>query len=103
MIKQILGETHDMLRILPLEQVQLFAKIRENEKEWITWNKYVYDQKQIKLNRIYCLKRPKSNDELIRNAVDHEYYVARISSLALLLELMENASSELERRARKEK
>src|SRR3990167_4256617 len=101
--KLMLGEFHDLLKILPFEQLKMFAAIRENGEQWTMWNKYVHDQKQILLDRIYRLKRPKSNDEMLKNTIDHEYYSARIAQMAIELQLMENASYELELRARKEK
>ncbi len=49
------------------------------------------------------LPEAKSQDDLIRNGLEHEYYAGRIADLVLLLQLMENADSEIERRVRKEK
>lgn len=99
----MLGEVHDLLRIISFEQLKMFAKIREDEVQWGMWNNYVGDQKQMLLDKIYRLKRPKDQDEMLRNTVDHEYYSARIAQMAIELQLMENAGDELERRARKEK
>jgi len=100
---EVLGEVHDLLRVLPFEQLKMFAKIRETEVDWKAWNDFVKDEKQTKLDWIYRLKRPRNSDEMLKNAIDHEYYASRISGLVMLLQLMENASDELERRARSEK
>lgn len=101
--KPVLGEVHDVLRILPFEQLKMFAATRLNEVQWDMWNRFVYDQKLMKMDQMYRLKRPKTADEMLRNTIDHEYYSARISGLVMLLQLMENASDELERRAKKER
>lgn len=101
--KVILGEAHDLLRLLPLELLKLFDSIRKDDKRWEPLQKYVRLRKDMKMDRIYRLKRPQNQDEIIRNAIDHEYHAATITELAVFLQLCENASDEMERRERKEK
>jgi hypothetical protein len=101
--KDKLGEVHDLLRIIPVEQLRFFSRIRKNADDWKAFLQFCGDQKQYKLTQIYKLKRPVGQDELVRNAIEHEYLAARITSLVLLLQLMENADEELERRERKAK
>jgi hypothetical protein len=40
---------------------------------------------------------------MIKNAVEHEYFAGRIAEMVILLQIMENASDEMERRERKSK
>lgn len=80
----------------------MFAKLRLDESTWDLLKKFVHDQKMIKMDAIYRLRRPKNQDEFLRNALDHEYYASRIASLVILLQIIENAQDELERRERKE-
>ncbi len=98
-----IGEVEDILRIMPIEQLKIFAKMRLDKDIWPTFQQFAKDQRQIKLDQIYRLRRPRTEDDLIKNAVEHEYYAARIAGLVVILQLMENASNELERRERKEK
>lgn len=101
--KMTLGETDVILQNLPIEQLKMFAKMRLDPDIWTNMQGFTRDQKQIKVDAIYRFKRPRTNDDLVKNAVDHEYYAARITALVVLLQLMENASDEIERRERKEK
>lgn len=100
--KLILGECHDILRAIPIKQLNMFVKLRLDEEIWTELNNFAHDQKMIKMDAIYRLRRPKDQDEIIRNALDHEYYASRIASNAILLQIIENAQEELERRERKE-
>lgn len=99
----MIGECHDILRIISLSQLKMFDKLRKDSDFWETFQSFVRDQKLIKLDKIYRLRRPKSNDDIIKNAIELEYYAARISGLVVLLQLMENAEDELERRDRKKR
>jgi hypothetical protein len=103
MKKLILGEAHDIIRTMPSEQLGFFAKIRLNTDDWEIFKNYCKDQKFIHMDKIYRLRRPKSQDDLIKNQMDHEYYAGRIADLVLLLQICENASNELERRERSAK
>lgn len=103
MAKQVLGECQDILAMLPIEQLKMFAKMRLDTEIWDNFQKFARDQKQIKLDQIYKLRRPRTQDDVIKNAVEHEYYAARVSSVVVLLQLMENAGDEIERRERKNK
>jgi hypothetical protein len=103
MKKPVLGEVHDILRIIPASQLEMFSRIRKDEKMWEAFQQYCRDQKYIKMDQIYRLNRPKSQDDLIKNQIDQEYYKGRIADLVLLLQIMENADDEIERRVRKEK
>lgn len=97
----ILGEAQDILAILPSDQLKAFDRMRHDKAVWEPLQQFCYDQKQIKLDCMYRLRRPKTQDEVIKNAIEHEYYAARIASLVVLLQVMENAAGELERRERK--
>lgn len=101
MRKLILGECADILRVLPVEQLSMFVKMRLDTEIWENIQKFSREQKEIKMDQIYRLRRPKTQDDVLKNAIEHEYYAARISSLVVLLQLMENAQDELERRERK--
>ena len=101
--KIILGECSDILKSMSFEQLEFFNKIRKNDKDWAVFQQYVKDQKLIKMDQIYRLRRPKTQDDLIKNNGDHEYYAGRIADLVILLQICENAGEELEMRARKEK
>ena len=101
MKKQILGECADILRLLPVEQLSMFAKMRLDPLIWDNLQKFTREQKEIKMDQIYRLRRPKTHDDITRNAIEHEYYAARISANVILLQLCENAQDELERRERK--
>jgi len=101
MKKLILGECADILRVLPVEQLSMFAKMRLDKDIWDNMQKFAREQKDIKMEQIYRLRRPKTQDDVLRNAIEHEYYAARITSLVVILQLMENAQDELERRERK--
>ena len=103
MKKIILGEAHDVLRTMPSEQLAFFAKIRQDTKGWEVLQSYVKDQKFIHMDKIYRLRRPKTQDDLIKNQMDHEYYAGRIADMVLLLQICANASNELERRERRAK
>jgi len=103
MAKVILGECSDILKIMPAEQLNMFVKMRLDKEIWEQFQKFAREQKDIKMDQIYRLRRPKTQDDVLRNAIEHEYYAARISSLVVLLQLMENAQDELERRERKSK
>lgn len=103
MAKMMVGETQDILKIMPSEQLIAMSKIRHDVKLWEAIKAFARDQKLIKMDQIYRLRRPKSQDDLIKNLGDHEYYAGRIAELAVILQIMENASDELERRERKEK
>lgn len=101
--KILLGECHDLLKILPIEQLKFFSRIRKSTDDWKAFLQFCGDQKQFKMDQIYRLKRPMSQDEVLRNAIEHEYLASRITSLVLILQLMENADEEIERRERKDK
>ena len=101
MKKLILGECADILRVLPSEQLNMFAKMRLDTEIWDNMQKFAREQKDVKMDQIYRLRRPKTQDDVLKNAIEHEYYAARITSLVVLLQLMENAQEELERRERK--
>jgi hypothetical protein len=101
MKKLILGECADILRVLPSEQLNMFAKMRLDTEIWENMQKFAKEQKDIKMDQIYRLRRPKTQDDVLKNAIEHEYYAARITSLVIILQLMENAQDELERRERK--
>jgi hypothetical protein len=101
MKKQLLGECVDILKILPSEQLNMFTKMRLDPEIWDNFQKFAREQKEIKMDQIYRLRRPKTQDDVLRNSIEHEYYAARITSLVVLLQLMENAQEELERRERK--
>lgn len=96
--KRILGEAIDILKIMPVEQVIAFNKIRQNGVMWQAWQEFVQLQKQIKLDRIYRLRRPKSIDDTVKNAVEHDYHCGKIAGYVVILQIMENAGKELERR-----
>jgi hypothetical protein len=100
MAKEVLGEAHDILINLPSDILKVFDDMRGNDMVWSTLKQFVIIQKGIKLDQIYRLRRPKSQDDILKNALDHEYYAARISSLVVLLQVIENAGDELERRDR---
>ena len=59
MAKQILHETQIILRNLPSEQLNMFAKMRLDTEIWDNMNRFIHDQKGIKMDDIYCLHRPK--------------------------------------------
>lgn len=99
----VLGECVDILRLLPVEQLSMFVKMRLDPIIWENLQKFAREQKEIKMDQIYRLRRPKTQDDVLRNAIEHEYYAARIASLVVLLQLCENAQEELERRERKKK
>jgi hypothetical protein len=104
MVKKIMmGECYDILKMLPMEQLGMFSEIRKNEKMWSAFKRFCQDQKMIKMDSIYRLSRPRTQDDLIKNQIDQEYYKGRIADLVVLQQIMENADDELERRARKEK
>lgn len=96
----ILGETHDILKVMPVDQLKFFYEIRMDEKKWKALTDFVLAQKQVKLDAMYRLRRPKSQDDIVHNAVEHEYYAGRIASDVILLQIAENAGDELERRER---
>lgn len=100
MAKPIIGEATDILRNAPSEQLSVFVEIRNNEKMWDALRAFVRDQKMIKQDQIYRLRRPKDINDIIKNTVDHEYYASRIAGNVVLLQVIENASDELERRER---
>lgn len=101
MKKLILGECTDILRAMSSEQLNMFAKMRLDTEIWENMQKFAKEQKDIKMEQIYRLRRPKTQDDILKNAIEHEYYAARITSLVVILQLMENAQEELERRERK--
>jgi len=101
MAKQILGECSDILHVLPVEQLSMFAKMRLDPEIWDNLQKFSREQKDIKMDQIYRLRRPKTQDDVLRNAIEHEYYAARVAANVVLLQLCENAQDELERRERK--
>jgi hypothetical protein len=101
--KVIPGEAHDILKVMPSEQLRFFYEIRNNEKQWDALQSYVRSQKAVKLDQMYRIRRPKTQDDLTKNAIEHEYCAARIAGDVLLLHLAENAGSELERRDRSNK
>lgn len=103
MKKLLLGEAHDILQYLPLDQLKMFDKIRKDPIIWDGLQAFAKMQKDIKMDQIYRLRRPTNQDDILRNALDHEYYASRISSLVVLLQVAENADAEMERRDRKEK
>lgn len=102
MKKQILAESEIILRQIPLEQLKMFDSWKKNEETWTTLKEFVRFQKAVKTDEIYRLRRPRSQDEMVRNAIEHEYYAARISSLVVLLQIAENAEDEMNRREKKE-
>lgn len=102
MAKVILGEAQDILKILPIEQLKMFSKMRL-DKSWPTLCQFFKDQKNIKMDKIYRLRRPKNQDDMVSNAIEHEYYAGRISEGVVFLQICENASDEIERRERKQK
>ena len=67
MKKLVIGEVHDILRVMPFEQLEFFTRIRKNEKDWKTFQQYVRDQKLIKMDQIYRLRRPKTQDDIVKN------------------------------------
>lgn len=99
----ILGETQELLKILPAEQLIAFAKIKQNGVMFKALLDFVGIIKQIKMDRIYRLRRPKTIDDTVKNAVEHDYYCGNIVALVLILQLIENAGEELERRERRSK
>jgi len=99
----ILGEAHDILKILPVDQLVMFNKIRQDGPTWEAFKDFVQAQKYIKLDTIYRLRRPKTLDDTIKNAVEHDYHCGRIASYVVLLQIMENAHTELERREGRKK
>jgi len=101
MKRQLLVETDYILRNLPVEQLSMFVKMRLDTEIWENLLKFAREQKEIKMDDIYRLKRPKTQDDVLKNAIEHEYYAARITSNVILLQLCENAQDELERRERK--
>jgi len=101
--KIILGESHDILKVLPVDILSSFIMIRRDPKLWQAFNDFVGMQKQIKLDQIYRLRRPKSVDDAVKNAVEHDYHCGKIAGLVVLLQIMENAGRELEARERKAK
>lgn len=103
MKKLILGECHDIIRAMPVEQLAFFSKIRQNAKDWESFKTFVREQKFIHMDKIYRLRRPKSQDDLIKNQMDHEYFAGRIADMVLILQICENASDEIERRERASK
>lgn len=101
MAKKIMpGEAHDILKVMPSEQLRFFYDVRHNKKNWEALQAYVQMQKNIKLDQMYRLRRPKSQDDVTKNAIEHEYYAGRIAGDVILLHLAEHAGSELERRER---
>jgi len=101
MKRQLLVEADYILRNLPVEQLSMFVKMRLDSEIWENLLKFAREQKEIKMDDIYRLKRPKTQDDVLKNAIEHEYYAARITSNVILLQLCENAQDELERRERK--
>ena len=99
----MLGEVYDILRAMPISQLNFFAKIRLSDEDWKIFKEFSLSQKQIKMDEIYRLNRPRSQDDMIKNQIDQEYYKGRIADLIILLQIMENASHELERREKKVK
>jgi len=98
MKKIVLGEAQDLLKIMPIEQVIAFNKLRQNGVMWEAFKEFVLMCKQIKLDQIYRLRRPKSVDDTVKNAVSHDYYCGNIAFGVVVLQIMENATRELERR-----
>ncbi len=81
----------------------MFVKMRHDPEIWENLKQFSLEQKGIKMDEIYRLRRPKNQDDIIKNAIEHEYYAARIAALVVLLQVCENASDELERRERGKK
>lgn len=100
MKKIILGEAHDILRVMPADQLAAFAGIKNNKKAWGSIQQFVGDQKQIKLDQIYRLRRPKTLDDTVKNAVEHDYHCGKIAAYVVILQIIANAGEELERRER---
>jgi hypothetical protein len=90
----ILGEAHDILKIMPVDQLVMFDNIRQNDGMWEAFKSFVQTQKQIKLDTIYRLRRPKTLDDTVKNAVEHDYHCGKIASYVVLLQIMENARAE---------
>jgi hypothetical protein len=99
----VLGEVHDILRNMPADQLRYFYEMRQNKKNWEALLSFFKDQKQMKMDSIYRLRRPKTQDDMIKNAVEHEYYAGRIAADVVFLQIAENAGDELERREREAK
>jgi len=103
MKKLILGEAQDILRSISIEELKMFDKIRKAPTLWEPLKAFTKNQKDLKMDQIYRLRRPKTQDEVLRNAIEHEYYAARISSGVIFLQICENAAAEMERRETKDK
>lgn len=98
--KLILGESQDILRAIPSEQLMAFVKLRNDEEMWKNLQIYFREQKFHKMDTIYRFRRPKDQDGVIKNAIEHEYYAGRIAEMVVLLQVIENAADELTRRER---
>ena len=72
MKKEKLGEVEDILRVMSIEQLKMFSGMRLDKHIWTNFQQYVSDKKQMKLDQIYRLRRPRTNDDLVKNAVEHE-------------------------------
>lgn len=96
----ILGEVHDILRAMTGDQLMFFYELRHNAKLWEAMQSFVKAQKEIKLDHMYRLRRPKSQDDLVSHAMDKEYLAGRIAGDVAWLQIAENAGEELERRER---
>lgn len=99
----ILGETEMILRSMTGEQLMAFNSIKDDSKLYKALLDYAHDQKLIRMDKIYRLRRAKSQDDLIKNGIEHEYYSGRIAELVVFLQIIENAFAELEKRERKNK
>ncbi len=98
-----IAEVEFILKGMPIDILKMFSKMRKNPEIWDGFQKYFKIQRDTKLYDIYRLKRPKNQDQLVSNALEHEYHAARVTSLIIELQLMEYADSEMERRENKEK
>lgn len=98
--KQILVESQYILRVIPSEQLMAFVKMRNDEEMWKNLQQYFRDQKFHKMDTIYGFRRPKDQDGIFKNAIEHEYYAGRIAEMVVFLQVIENASDELARRER---
>lgn len=99
----LLGEAYDFLKTATVELLTQLDRIKADPKLYEALKKYNFDHKQLKMDQMYRLKRPRNEDDLIKNAIDHEYYAGRIASIVILLQVIENAAGEIERRERKAK
>jgi len=99
----ITGESQDTLKSMSGDELKMFNEIRNDEDMWEAIKQFSYSQKQIKLDQMYRLRRPKTQDDVINNAIRHEYYAGRIAGLVVLLQIIENAGNELQQRERKAK